>query len=100
MNQHRSNQTIKNIIAIGLCAWATTVCALNSDRSQPIHISASTWTYDRENHIVTYAGNVQANQGTSHLDGDKVVVYTTADNKIKKMIAWGTPAHYNTIPTP
>ncbi len=76
-------------------AWA-----LDEDQYQTLHISSVAATYDREHHLTVYEGNVQVEQGTSHLDGDKVTIYQSKDNSIIKMIANGKPAHYHTIPSP
>lgn len=79
----------------------STAWALDSDQYQVLHVLADSATYDRNQHTITYVGKVQVNQGSSHLDGDRVIVYKMPDNsnKIQKIIAYGNPARYNTIPS-
>ncbi len=86
-------------IGLGLSSNAL---ALDSDKYAVMHVISDSATYDRNRHTITYEGKVQVEQGTSHLDGDKVVVYQlpTNGNKIKQVIAYGNPAHYNTLPQP
>lgn len=79
--------------------------ALDSDQYQPLEITSDDATYDRNQHTITYIGGAQgvhAKQGSSNLDGDKVIVYQTPDNtnKIQKIEIFGNPAHYNTLPAP
>ncbi len=79
-------------------AWA-----LDSDKYAAMHVISNTATYDRNQRIITYEGEVKMEQGTSHLDGDKVLVYqlpNSTTNKIQKVIAFGNPAHYSTLPQP
>lgn len=83
-----------------LIFYSSATLALDSDRFAVMHITSDSATYDRNQHTITYDGNVQVEQGTSHLDGDKVIVYQTPTNtnKIEQVIAYGNPAHYSTIP--
>lgn len=74
--------------------------ALDTDKYQPMKVSSNSATYDRDNHTITYEGNVQAEQGSSHLDGDKLIVYQTEENRVKEAVTFGKPAHYDTLPSP
>lgn len=100
MNHHQQKQIVKLIIGLAAMGAITTAWALDSDKYAPMHVISDTATYDRNQHTITYEGSVQMNQGTSHLDGDKVIVYQIPDsnNKIDKIIAFGKPAHYSTLP--
>ncbi|MBS0350027.1 MAG: lipopolysaccharide transport periplasmic protein LptA [Proteobacteria bacterium] len=97
---------IKNLNRIILWVWTTFFSvgafALETDRLAVMHVVSDTATYDRNQHTITYQGNVQVEQGSSHLDGDKIVIYQspTNNNQIEKIIAYGQPAHYNTLPQP
>ena len=48
-------------------------------------------------HICTYLGNVNFDQGETHLDAPKVLVYRDESNTIQKIVAIGTPARYRSI---
>jgi len=74
--------------------------ALDSDKYQVMHIVSDTATYNRDQHTIIYEGNVQADQGSSKIDGDKLIVYQNSDdkNKIKQIIIFGEPAHYSSLP--
>jgi lipopolysaccharide export system protein LptA len=62
---------------------------LNSDRA----------TYDRKNHVSSYFGNIRYTQGASFLHADKLVIYDSeVDNSIEKVVAFGAPAYYSTVP--
>lgn len=100
MNLRRITPFKKGAIIIGLllCTFCTAF-ALSSDQYQTLHVTANAATYDRTQRTITYEGNVQADQGSAHLDGDKVIVYKSEDDKIKQMVAYGRPAHYNTLPS-
>jgi lipopolysaccharide export system protein LptA len=107
-HQHQRNERLKMFSFINkylffiLSFNLTLAYALDSDQYQPMHVISDTATYDRNLHTITYIGSVQAEQGSSHLDGDKVIVYQTPDNsnKIQKIEVFGNPAHYNTLPAP
>lgn len=92
---------LHKIFLIALTAgWLTASWALDSDKYEVMHVISDNATYDRNQHTITYEGTVQVNQGTSHLDGDKMIVYQLANgNKIRQIITYGNPAHYNTIPS-
>lgn len=99
----RPAQYIAQFIVIVLLASRLTAAeALDSDKYEDMHIISNTATYDRDQSVIIYEGNVQANQGSSHLDGHKIVLYQMPNdkNKIEKIIAYGKPAHYNTLPNP
>lgn len=100
MNQRQRLVTISFFLAIPSSFLATPAWALDSDRYAVMHVISNTATYDRNQHTIIYEGTVTMEQGTSHLDGDKVVVYQASDNanKIQKVIAFGNPAHYSTLP--
>jgi lipopolysaccharide export system protein LptA len=101
---HPQKRTINPgwLFIIILLLTLTSAYALDSDQYQPLQVTSDTATYDRNQHTITYLGNVQAEQGSSHLDGDKVIVYQVPDNtnKIQKIEIFGNPAHYNTLPAP
>jgi lipopolysaccharide export system protein LptA len=71
--------------------------ALSSDRDQPIYIEADRAELDKQQGVSVYTGNVQLDQGTLHLRGDKMTVYNTGGN-IDRVILVGEPATYRQRP--
>ena len=51
--------------------------ALNSDREQPIEISADAGMVNEAAGISTYSGNVAIDQGSMHIAADEVEVVIT-----------------------
>jgi lipopolysaccharide export system protein LptA len=87
------------LTSLACLAWASSSSALQSDTSEPCYISSDQITYDHANHTATYIGHVTGHQGTSILDADKLVVLLDPHtNNIIRLIAYGNPAHYSTIP--
>lgn len=73
--------------------------ALPNDNQQPITIKADQVRYEHKQGIVTYYGHVEIHQGTTALFSDKLITYINSDNKISSAIAFGNPAHYQTLQT-
>ncbi len=90
----------KKLIAIILLCSSTIAWALDTDKYQPMYVDSHSATYDREQRILIYEGNVQTEQGSSHLKGDKVLVYQGENNQIKYIEIFGKPALYNTLLSP
>ena len=71
--------------------------ALPDDRSQPARLTANTADLNQETHTGVYTGDVQFDQGSSHLRANKAITHATKENKISSAFAYGTkntPAHY------
>lgn len=62
--------------------------------TEPYYFVADTVTYLSKEHQIKYEGHVQVDQGKTHLTGDKLVIYLTKDNKVKRMVDSGSPATY------
>ncbi len=71
--------------------------ALDTDSEQPVYIDSDHAVYDEKSEISTYTGNVVATQGSIRIDGDKLVVYLK-DGDIIKLVATGTPSHFEQLP--
>ena len=65
--------------------------ALPDDREQPIHISADEALRDEKQGVTVYSGNVQMNQGSMHIEADRVTIYHV-DADADKIVARGRPA--------
>ena len=65
--------------------------ALPHDREQPIHISADEALRDEKRGVTVYSGNVQMNQGSMHIEADRVTIYHI-EAEADKIVARGQPA--------
>jgi len=65
--------------------------ALEDDRDQPIHISADKALRDEKQGFTVYSGNVQMDQGSMHLEADKLTIYHVSE-EVDKIVAEGEPA--------
>ncbi|MCF6251055.1 MAG: lipopolysaccharide transport periplasmic protein LptA [Methylococcaceae bacterium] len=73
------------------------VHALQSDSDQPVYIASNTASYDDKKGISIYTGNVVTDQGSLHIESDKLVVYLK-NGDIEKMIFTGKPAKFRQLP--
>jgi len=75
--------------------------ALPEDRQQPMHIESDSASRDDRSGITIYVGSVRIDQGTMHIEADKVTVYMTAGNKqVERIVCNGKPATYQQKPKP
>lgn len=72
--------------------------ALDSDRQQPLKIVADSATLDDKAGTATYTGNVVLTQGTLKINAEKLHIQT-AQGKVDKVSADGTPANFSQVPT-
>src|SRR6266852_4078026 len=77
------------LLFVLLCACGN-VYALNSDRRQPIKVSADKVDVNQKNGVTRYSGNVKLIQGTLHINADEIVVRYRAGN-IETVSATGAP---------
>lgn len=73
--------------------------ALPTDRDQPIHIEADQAVRDQKQGITTYQGKVVMDQGSIHIEADKVVIYSQ-EKKVSRILATGAPARFQQQPAP
>jgi len=86
-------------IGLILCLLPILGVALPSDAKKPYNVSSHTVRYDRKTHTTVYTGDVIATQGSTRLTGNKVILITDPKtHNIKELIAYGTLAHYTTLP--
>jgi len=64
---------------------------------QPAMYKANQAKCQEKNNLCIYTGDVKFNQGTSAMDAPNILVYRDNSNIIQKILATGTPAHYQTI---
>jgi lipopolysaccharide export system protein LptA len=65
--------------------------ALPDDREQPIHISADEALRDEKRGVTVYSGNVVMDQGSMHIEADRVTIYHV-EADADKIVARGRPA--------
>ncbi len=90
MNLSKSSAALLISIAIGSAAQA-----LPEDRRQAINLSSDKATY--ENNRGIYTGNVSMSQGSLKIRADKLII-VESDRKVQKVIAHGSPAHFEQQP--
>lgn len=74
--------------------------ALPNDRFQIMQLSANSAELIQEQHLGIYTGNVQMDQGSTHLRADQAMTKGNQENKLIEAIATGSqdePAHYWTL---
>jgi len=95
------NQT--RSLALVLCAWlavdSSLAMGLPDDREQPIRISADQAIRDEKQGVTVYSGNVQMDQGSLHIDADKITIYHSQDDA-NRVVAEGMPARMQQQPEP
>ena len=72
--------------------------ALPNDQEQPLKILAEHAEFDEKRGITIYEGNVTLDQGSIHIDADKLTIYSD-ENGISKVVAEGEQAHYQYQPS-
>jgi len=71
--------------------------ALESDRSQPIHVRADQVELDNRSGVSTYRGNVTLEQGSLRLAADRLVV-RRAGSELERIEAEGRPVRFRQRP--
>jgi lipopolysaccharide export system protein LptA len=80
-------------------APANSSIANNDDSNKPAYLQAESAVYDRSLHVTTYIGKINITQGSTFLNADKLIIYDKPENNnIYKVVAFGKPAHYSSIP--
>ena len=88
--------TLNKIIIYGffiLIFISKSFTAIGSDKNEPIYLESDSAKWDEESQKSTYRGNVVVTQGSMLLTGNLLVV-TSQNNEIKKMIVNGEKATY------
>jgi lipopolysaccharide export system protein LptA len=85
-------------LLILLSISTTTVSALPEDENQPIRIQSDRAERDDNRGVTIYVGDVEIDQGTLHIEADKVVI-ESKDNDVSRIIATGSPAKMRQRPT-
>lgn len=93
------NVFLQCIFIFSLCLSAASF-TLQSDRDQPINISADNLKYDGNSGTTIYQGNVKLKQGSIKLNASGVTVRTREDGKLVSITATGKQAYFEQKPKP
>ena len=92
---------IKRLLtAILLLLLASSLAALPEDHKTLMHIISDGSQYNYKMGETWFEGHVKIDQGSTHLEADRVITKRNAQNKIREALAFGLqqPAHYWTYP--
>lgn len=88
----------KYLAALLLASVLSTPCmAMPDDRNQTASLTADKVDLNQGTHQGEYTGNMQFDQGTSHLRAHKAMTRVNQQNKLIYAVAWGekgNPVHY------
>lgn len=100
-NRLAAERSLRRATLLGcvLLALPMAVLALPEDRDQPIRITADQALRDEKQGFTVYSGNVNMDQGTLHIDADKITVYHM-EEEADRIVAEGSPAHLQQQPEP
>ena len=87
----------KLLLALVFSAVSATSVALPDDREQPIRITADQALRDEKQGFTEYTGNVRMDQGSMHIEADKITIYHVNEDA-DKIVAEGAPAHMQQRP--
>ena len=85
------------LLALVLLALPGVAAALESDRQQPIHVEADSVELDNRRGISTYQGNVVVDQGSLHVEADRLVIYRQGE-ELARIEADGKPVRFRQRP--
>ena len=85
------------LMALVFSVISATSVALPDDREQPIRITADQALRDEKQGFTEYTGNVRMDQGSMHIEADKITIYHV-DEDADKIVAEGAPAHMQQRP--
>ncbi len=92
MTRTRSTSLMSLVIA-GAILVPASLWALPDDQQQPIRIQSNSAVIDDNKGVSIYRGNVNVLQGSIKVLADTVTVHN-GENGITRVVAVGTPAHY------
>ncbi len=91
---------IKWIFLFLFLILAYRISALPEDQKALMHIISDSSQYNYRNRETCFEGQVKINQGSAHLEADRVITKRNVQNKIQEALAYGLqqPVHYWTQP--
>ena len=94
-----SSLCLATLLGCLLASLPMAALALPEDRDQPIRITADQALRDEKQGFTVYSGNVNMDQGTLHIDADRITVYHM-EEEADRIVAEGSPAHLQQQPEP
>lgn len=92
---------LKLMLTLLMGVWASSAQGLSSDSQKRMYIHhADTIKYDDSAQKTILIGHVHLYQGTTHFTCQRAILFFTVNRQVKKLIAYGEPAYYSTIPKP
>ena len=90
---------VRHLAAAVLVASVGPALALESDQAQPMRITADQALRDEKKGVTVYKGNVRMDQGSLHVDADRITIYHDRESA-DRGIATGAPARLQQQPDP
>ena len=88
-----------DVIAIlSFLTGAPAAFSLSTDKDQPIEVEADEAELDDMNDVSIYRGNVVVRQGSIHMTGEVMTVYSKGGDELDYIIIEGSPATYKQLP--
>ena len=85
-------------VLISCLLGSLTALSLSTDKDQPIEVEADEAELDDKNDVSVYRGNVIVRQGSIHMTGDVMTVYSKGGDELDYIIIEGNPATYEQLP--
>ena len=85
-----SKRLISLLLLLGVLYFAPSCWALPDDKNQPIVFSADAVNVEYGKKITTLIGNAIVTQGSTTIKGEKIVIYHHEDDKLEKIIVYGS----------
>ncbi len=86
--------------AAALLLAAPLALALPLDRDQPTRIVSDRFQADQRQGVAIYEGKVELVQGSLKIEADRLTLYRDENNRVREVLAEGTPARYRQKPGP
>lgn len=84
---------LEHILLTMLLTWSSLTTALDSDRHQPVGLSADSVDLDEDRNISIYKGNVELRQGSMYLRANRVTIHHR-QRKPDRIVAEGRPVRF------
>ncbi len=91
-------RAVNAVVGLLCLLGCLTAYPLSSDKDQPIEVEADEAELDELNNVSIYRGNVIVRQGSIHMTGDVMTVYSKEGDELDHLIIEGNPATYKQLP--
>ncbi len=93
-----SRRAVDIFLLLSCLLGSLTAFSLSTDKDQPIEVEADEAELDDKNDVSIYRGNVIVRQGSIHMTGDVMTVYSKGGDELDYIIIEGNPATYKQLP--